>query len=72
MCEDLIKKPLATMNTVYSFLGLPALYISDRESRPHKPRSHSPIDENIIARLKDFFQPHNQRLEEYLGKHLNW
>lgn len=72
MCEDLIKKPLTTMNTVYSFLGLPTLEICDNESEPHKPRSHSHIDENIISRLKDFFQPHNQRLEEYLGKPLNW
>ena len=68
--ENLARYPAETMKQAFNFLGLP-----ECNSINYKPRnvgSYPQIDENLLSRLSNFFQPHNQRLEEFLGRKFNW
>ncbi|MGK7919850.1 MAG: tetratricopeptide repeat protein [Trichodesmium sp.] len=68
--EEFYSNPKTTMKQVFNFLGLPDYQI------PNYPKlnvgSYSFISESLRQKLSDYFQPHNQRLEEYLGMKFNW
>lgn len=68
--EDLFFHPEATMKRCFKFLGLPDYRLP--EYRNFHPNSYPAIDESIRQTLADYFQPHNQKLEEYLGMEFNW
>ena len=68
--EDLVKEPLARLNDVLAFLGLPAASRVDLE--PRNTRRYPPMSEAMVARLRDYFAPHNRRLEVLLGRDLGW
>ncbi|MGF1494831.1 MAG: sulfotransferase domain-containing protein [Microcoleaceae cyanobacterium] len=68
--EDLYADPQVIMNQVFRFLGLPE-YSSDRYLK-YASGSYAPISVELRQELQNFFQPHNQRLEEFLGYQLNW
>ena len=68
--EDLVKEPLARLNDVLAFLGLPAASRVDLE--PRNTRRYPPMSEAMAARLRDYFAPHNRRLEVLLGRDLGW
>jgi len=63
--------PPAVMAEVCDFLGLPR-----RESLPRVMRNrnkpHEPFDDEVIARLREFYRPHNEALSAYLGMPLDW
>ncbi len=68
--EDLAQYPAETMKQTFAFLGLP-----ECNSINYKPRnvgSYPQVDAHLLSRLSNFFQPHNQRLEEFLGRKFNW
>jgi hypothetical protein len=68
--EDLAREPLAVLNRTLGFLGLaPATSVS-LEAR-HK-RSYPPMSEATAARLREYFEPHNRRLEALLGQSMGW
>ncbi|MDJ0535533.1 MAG: tetratricopeptide repeat protein [Xenococcaceae cyanobacterium MO_207.B15] len=58
------------MEEVYNFLGLPN-YPLARYPKINTG-SYSPADERIRNILKDYFEPYNRQLEEYLGMEFNW
>ncbi|NER06101.1 MAG: hypothetical protein F6K17_27690 [Okeania sp. SIO3C4] len=58
------------MKQVFEFLELPDHQLS--EYRKLNPGSYSPINNQMRQRLSEYFQPHNQRLEEYLGMQFDW
>ena len=68
--EDLAKYPKETMKQAFDFLGLPEY--NSIEYKPRNVGSYPQIDENLLSRLSSFFQPHNQRLEEFLGRKFGW
>lgn len=68
--EDLVMEPLARLNDVLAFLGLPAASRVDLE--PRNTRRYPPMSEAMAARLRDYFAPHNRRLEVLLGRDLGW
>ncbi|GFZ91748.1 tetratricopeptide repeat-containing sulfotransferase family protein [Okeania sp. KiyG1] len=68
--ENLYEKPVETMKQVFEFLGMPEHQLS--EYRKLNPGSYSPINNQMRQRLSEYFQPHNQRLEEYLGMQFDW
>ena len=68
--EYLYQKPVETMKQVFEFLGLPEHQLP--EYRKLNPGHYSPISDEMRQKLSEYFQPHNQRLEEYLGMEFNW
>ncbi|MGK7921731.1 MAG: tetratricopeptide repeat protein [Trichodesmium sp.] len=68
--EDLYQKPVETMKQVWKFLGLSEHQLP--EYRKLNPGHYSPISDEMRQKLSEYFQPHNQRLEEYLGMQFDW
>ena len=69
--EDLSQEPAAIMSQVFEFLEVPD-YPDIQYPRKNTTTYPSQIDESLLTRLQDFYQPHNQRLEEFLGRKFNW
>ena len=68
--EDLYAHPAEVMKKVYSFLGLSEQPLD--EYPQVNVGSYQPISDELRKTLTDYFQPHNQKLEEFLGMKLNW
>ncbi|BAI89713.1 tetratricopeptide repeat protein [Arthrospira platensis NCB002] len=69
--EDFYEHPQAILNQVLEFLELP----------PHQLHKYHPFNageyevdrqDAVFQQLQEFFRPHNQKLEEFLGRQLNW
>lgn len=68
--ETLAKEPASVMEKVFSFLNLPPHTITQY---PHKnTSSYPPVDDQLKLKLAEFYQPHNQKLQEYLGINFDW
>ena len=69
--ERWFRDPPGVMDEVCDYLGLPR-----REQQPRVMRNrnkpHDPFDEEVIARLREFYRPYNDELAEYLGMDLDW
>jgi len=78
--EDFFERPQQTLKVVLEFLGLP-----DRQpgaSQPRKERKtrdqrntggyERGMDPATRRRLEEYFEPHNKRLYDYLGKDFGW
>jgi len=68
--EEFYSDPKTTMKQVFNFLGLPDYQIQDYPKL--NAGSYASISKSLRQKLNDYFQPHNQRLEEYLGMKFNW
>ena len=68
--EDFYEKPAITMKQVFHFLGLPEYQLP--KYKKLNSGYYKPISKFFRQRLNEYFQPHNQRLEEYLGIKFNW
>lgn len=68
--EDLYNAPAATMKQVFDFLELSDYKLSNYPK--WNTGSYSRISGDLRQSLSDFFQPHNQKLEEYLDIKFNW
>ncbi|MGD1699648.1 sulfotransferase domain-containing protein [Dapis sp. BLCC M229] len=67
--EDLFERPQATMNKVFNFLNLQpkSVYYSLNIEQETK----IDIDSEIYQNLIEYFQPYNQKLNEYIGINFN-
>ncbi len=69
--EDFAQNPAGVMRKTFNFLGLP-----EYDGINYTPRNvgsyPKDIDPDLLSRLQDFYRPHNQRLEEFLGRKFNW
>jgi hypothetical protein len=68
--EDLYADPAGTVARVASHLELPPFALRGFKAYNQKP--YPGIDGETRRRLVAFFEPHNQRLYEYLGRDLGW
>jgi hypothetical protein len=59
------------MAEVCDFLGLPRQEHLPRVMR-NRNKPHDPFDPDVLARLRDFYRPHNAALADYLGMDLDW
>jgi hypothetical protein len=69
--ENFFNDPATTLEQVIEFLNLPNWKLSNGYkgyNRAHYPE----MDTATRERLSDYFEPHNQRLYEYLGVNLGW
>jgi hypothetical protein len=68
--EDLAREPLEALNTTLDFLGLPRAASVSLEAR--NTRKYPPLAQATVARLREYFEPHNQRLEALLDRSMRW
>jgi hypothetical protein len=68
--EDLVRDPLAVLNATLGFLGLDPAGSVRLEAR--NTRRYPPMAEGTAARLREYFEPHNARLEALLGRAMGW
>jgi tetratricopeptide (TPR) repeat protein len=68
--EDLSSQTDKTMKQVYEFLEIPDYSLS--EYPKVNSGSYSITSNELRQKLSDFFQPHNQKLEDYLGMKFDW
>jgi hypothetical protein len=68
--EELLERPGQVVSSICSFLGVP--------SRPLPPfpsvnrKTYEPMRPETRASLESYFQEHNERLYEFLGRDLGW
>jgi hypothetical protein len=78
--EDFFDDPKETLKTVFSFLDLPDWRLEALETRQERKRrdrrNRGVYEEGINPEtrrcLEEYFEPHNRRLYEYLGKDFGW
>jgi len=68
--EDFYANPTATLTQVFEFLGVPDYPLPEYPN--YNPGSYNPISDDLRQTLADFFRPHNQKLEQYLGMQFDW
>jgi hypothetical protein len=69
--ERWFRDPPGIMAEVCDYLGIPS---RDRLPRVMRNRNkpHEPFDEDVLARLREFYRPYNEELADYLGMELDW
>ncbi|MBR8827343.1 MAG: tetratricopeptide repeat protein [Gomphosphaeria aponina SAG 52.96 = DSM 107014] len=70
--EDLAKDPAKVMKQVFDFLEVPNYNQFSNYIPKNVGRYPQVIDEKLLSRLSEFYKPHNQRLEEFLGMKFDW
>jgi hypothetical protein len=72
--EDLFDYTQDTLRSVLGFLHLPDWHPepSKLSKSPRKKGRYAPMHSASRQRLKDYFEPHNRRLYEYLGTDFGW
>jgi len=68
--EDLYRDPRETLFQVNRFLGLPEW--EPGYFTPYNQKPYSEIDPKTRQKLLKYFEPHNRRLYEYLGRDFGW
>ncbi len=68
--EDLYNQTANTLQQVFEFLEIPDYSLSDYPK--YNSGSYPNISNELRQKLSDFFRPHNQKLEDYLGKKFDW
>jgi hypothetical protein len=72
--EDFFEDPRGTLKTTLGFLDLPEWEpeAADLGDKVNKGRYDQGMSPELRKRLEEFFEPHNQRLYEYLGVDFGW
>jgi hypothetical protein len=73
--EDFFEHPLETLKVVLSFLGLPEWEPKAWDVIPkkrNKGKYEEGMDPATRRLLEEYFEPHNQRLYDFLGRDLGW
>jgi tetratricopeptide (TPR) repeat protein len=68
--EEFYTNPASITQQTFKFLGLSKYQLSKYPI--FVKGSYEPMSPEIRRALSDFFQPHNQKLEAYLGRSFNW
>ena len=68
--EDFVGAPLAGLNRTLEFLGLSPMTQLDVEAR--NTRNYPPMSDDTAAKLREYYAPHNRRLEALLGREMGW
>ena len=68
--EDLRKKPAALFEQTLEFLELPDWEPETYED--YNSAKYPSMDPTVRARLIEYFQPHNRRLRDFLGRDFGW
>jgi hypothetical protein len=69
--RDLAENPGATVAGVVAFLGLPPAAL-DTGHTHNSGRYSERMDADLETRLREYYEPHNRRLEALLGYPMGW
>jgi hypothetical protein len=69
--ERWFEDPAAVMEEVCDYLQIPRREQLPRVMR-NRNKPHEPFDQEVIARLREFYRPYNEELAEYLDLDLDW
>ena len=69
--RELVSEPSETVAGIINFLGLPQVPI-DTVKKFNDGRYADSMDPDLNARLREYFEPHNRRLESLLGFSMGW
>jgi len=70
--EDFFEQPLENLFRVQRFLGLSEHTPETDPKRKANRGSYEPMNPETRRNLEEFFEPHNQRIYEYLGVDFGW
>jgi hypothetical protein len=72
--EDFFDDPKGTLMTALEFLDLPEWEpdASKLEKKRNAGRYEDDMNPQTRRRLEEYFEPHNRRLYEFLGKDFGW
>ena len=70
--EDFFDDTSYQYNMVLKFLGLPPLKMDDFKLYMIGKYNEKQIETKLRTQLKEFFEPHNKKLYEFLGKKFDW
>jgi hypothetical protein len=71
--EDFFERPVDTIKVVLDFLGLPEWEPeASNLQKKRNTREYEGMDPATRRRLEEYFEPHNRRLYDYLGKDFGW
>jgi hypothetical protein len=72
--EDFFENPRDIIKLAVGFLGLPAWEpeVSHLGEKRNTGKYEEGMDPAIRKRLEEYFEPHNKRLYEYLGRDFGW
>lgn len=70
--EEFFRNPSEIYNQVLEFLELPKLELGEYKQYRKQDYTKSDIDSSLRKQLEEYFEPHNQRLYEFLGRRFNW
>lgn len=72
--EEFYKHTADTLKLTQNFLELPyrEIKLPPRKTSRKTTYEYEPMDPAMRQRLEDFFEPHNQRLYDYLGRDFGW
>ncbi len=72
--EDFFEDVTGILETAQDFLGLPRRELTLPTRKTTRPTNYEygPMDPALRERLEGFFEPHNRRLYEYLGRDFGW
>ncbi len=70
--EDFYDNPAVILNKAFDFLNLPSHKLDKYDKLNAGDYLETEISEATRLQLKAYFQPYNQKLEEYLGTNFDW
>ena len=70
--EHLFERPSDALRQVSTFLGLPEVPVISEPPAPRLDRFDTTIDPATRRALEDYYRPHNDALERYLGRRFGW
>ena len=71
--EDFFESPKDAIKVAVDFLGLPDWEPEASELQKKRNKgAYEDMDPAIRRRLEEYFEPHNQRLYDYLGRDFGW
>lgn len=70
--EDFYNDPQAILNQVFEFLNLPPHKLDKYEKWNAADYDMDEINEATYRQIKEYFQPHNRKLSDYLGINFDW
>jgi hypothetical protein len=70
--EDFFERPRETLKLIFNFLDLPDWEPEASELGNINKGEYEGMDSVTRRRLEEYFEPHNQRLYDYLGRDLGW
>ena len=69
--DDLHRDPQRAVSELTEFVNLPPIEVQVPK-RTHAGVKLDPMEPEVRARLVRHFKPHNERLEAFLDRDLNW